>query len=245
MTITYQPSAAGISWLVLSEVLSNREEMAEDLLKLSAENSKVQINLSEATADQTLKELSAAAEGQRQNAIFTLSGAGAGIGLSIGTFAGAIATRPQEETSSVKNSIELEEKSSLPPLSKIDDQLGEVELQGENKPAPTSSTSKEPTEEKETKQPQASPLHRYLTDHGYLLANTTQTGIQSLGGLQQAKYTAIQAEEKSLEVIAQGIASVMNTQGGMLSSAVGSSDTFFNNTEGAITTIIQVSAIRG
>ncbi len=258
MTITYQPSAAGISWLTLSQTLASRAQMEKDLLALSSANSKVQISMTENSSDQTLKELKAAAEGQKQGAYFTLAGSVLGAVASGGTYFGVIKGMPQEETptSTVTSSIKLEDEAEVeePTNSlKLEEmetpEIGSAQVVGQNESssqAPASPAKETAADAKKENTPssQQTTLSRYFTEHGSILSQFTNTSITSLGNIQQAKYTAIQAEEKSLEVIAQGLASVMGAQGGMLSSAIGSSDASFNNTESAITTITQVSAIR-
>jgi len=83
MTIQYQPGAAGISWLALCDTIKNRAEMQKELLELSAVNSKVQIDMTKLTADQSKNELDNQANGLFASGIGGLVGAGLS-GLSMG-----------------------------------------------------------------------------------------------------------------------------------------------------------------
>ena len=71
------------------------------------------------------------------------------------------------------------------------------------------------------------------------------SGIAAGGQIMQSNATLAQAKAKQIEALAQGLSSVMNAQGQMLSSAISGCDNSMNNTESTITTIIQVSAVRG
>ncbi|MGH2638998.1 MAG: hypothetical protein ACRDF4_06930 [Rhabdochlamydiaceae bacterium] len=249
MTFAYQPSAAGISWLTLAQTLDSRTEMEKDLLALSAENSEVQINMTQTSADQTFNELTAQANGQEQNAIFTMTGGAAGIVASVASLAGSIATRPVGENSTIKSTVgveQVEDKSSTlnAPKPLETQPSGSARVTAQNEPSSASPAKATPAADKSSSNPRSTPLHEYLVNHGMLLSQSLSSAIKSFGDMQQAKYTMDQAAAKRLEVLAQGLSTVMNAQGQMLSSAVGSADTYFNNLESAFTTIIQVSAVR-
>lgn len=263
MTFTYAPSAAGISWIDLSETINQRMEMQEKLLELSKNTTAIQCNLTSETSDQTMNELMAQAQGIEDAANASIGGAAAGIFVSVGSLGLALKTMPTSESQTLTNDVGVAEKPVLPgsnttemeDLTPPNPTPGSVQLEAQNtasSPAPTSSTSTNtqsgaPSNNETGGRTTAvrAQMNKYFSEHGSVLAQTVNSGISASGQASQADETRKQAIAKSIEAAAQGIAAVMNQQQSMLSSSIGSTDTSFNNTEGTITTIIQVSAVRG
>lgn len=245
MTFAYQPSAAGISWLSMCQNTVSTMEREQALLALSATTTDVQTTLTLTNSTQTLKELNDQAQGMEQSAWCSMGGAIGGMLTSLGTGIGTALNSPKT-TTPAENDITVTEKNINPAnesgieMSEMRDN-GAASLDAQNPSPTTASTaaSKPAAEEK------GSALQNYLSSHGSYLSSFVNSGGQAIGNIQQAAYTQKQAQDKALETIAEGIASVMSSMQGMLTSAISSCDTFFNNTEGNFTTIIQVSAVRG
>lgn len=245
MTLSYQPSAAGISWLSMCQNTVSTMEREQALLALSATTTDVQTTLTLTDSTQTLKELNDQAQGMEQSAWYSIGGAIGGMLTSLGTGIGTALTSPKNPTVA-ENEITVTEKnlntgneSELENLGVQNN--GAASVEGQN----TSATTAETTTAKPAAEEKGSALQNYLSSHGSYLSSFVNSGIQAIGNTQQASYTEKQAQDKALEAVAQGIASVMNSMQGMTAAAISSCDTFFNNTEGNFTTIIQVSAVRG
>lgn len=262
MTLTYQPSAAGISWLALTQSIDQRMQMEQDLLELSKNSTKVQCDMTSATSTQTFNELTYQASGLEAAANASMSGAIVGGVVSLGTLAGALGTMPRSPSQTItndigiegqtpkaitaSNEIEMEEMSTSVPGKAVVSGTNTAP-QSTNAPASTNTQAGAPSNSEAggNTSPVRNQLNRYLTEHGTVLSQTFSQSINSAGQMTQADYTRKQAIAKSIEVAAQQIAQVMNQQQSMLSSSISSADTFANNTEGTFTTIIQVSAVRG
>ncbi len=248
MTLQYQPSAAGISWLTMCESLNSRMQMEQDLLDISATTTAIQANLTGVSSNQTLAELNDQASGLRQQANMQILGAALGIVTSVGTYGLGLGLLKSPANTS-ENTMGLKQQT---------EELGDVELStfksnaepisatvdaqpASTSDAPAATTATKAASEEQTMSPHA----RMLLEHGTTIGGMIQSGINAGGQSLQAQATAKQAQDKALEVEAQGIASVMNSQQQMTAANINSCDTFFNNTEGNFTTIIQVSAVRG
>ncbi len=270
MTFTYAPSAAGISWLALTQTIDQRMQMEQDLLKLSETSTNVQCNMTKASSEQTFQELTASAQGLENSAWANIGGAGAGIVMSGVSLAGALKTMPTSEAQTINQDVGIAAKptnllasnevemTEMKPIAVPPSTGGTVQVNSANtntppqnsnpsSSTPTNTQSGAPSNNEtggKTTQGTAT-WHNFWTNHGNTLSTAlTQTG-SATGTMLQADATHKQAIAKSIEVAAQGIAQVMNQQQSMLSSSISGADTFFNNTEGTFTTIIQVSAVRG
>lgn len=262
MTFSYQPSAAGISWLSMSSAMDQRMQMEQDLLKINSEGTKVQCNMTQTSSEQTLNELNAQADGIQKSAIGTMTGAFAGMAVSVGSFIGAYKTMPTEESQTTTNKVTIEKvdegtsvvgKPSSQLSSNVEPVEGTASINGQNGTSGNvQETKSQTTPAKDTNNanggkttPSRAAWNNFWTSNGRELSNLVSTVGSSSGSMLQADETRKQAIAKSIAVATQGIADVMKQQQGMLSSAIGSCDTSFNNTEGTFTTIIQVSAVRG
>ncbi len=247
MTLQYQPSAAGISWLTMCESLNSRMQMEQDLLDISATTTAIQANLTGVSSNQTLAELNDQASGLQQQAWMQISGAVLGIATSLGTYGLGLgllknSANTSENTVGLKQQTEELGDVELSPL-KSNGEAISAEVGGQL--ASTSEGTGAPAAKAASEEQTMNPHARMLMEHGTTIGGMFQSGINAGGQVLQAQATAKQAQDKALEVEAQGIASVMNSQQQMTAANINSCDTFFNNTEGNFTTIIQVSAVRG
>ncbi len=249
MTLQYQPSAAGISWLTMCENLSNRMQMEQEFLAISATTTGIQAELTTLSSTQTLAELNDQANGLQQQANMQIAGAAVGIVTSLGTFSLGLGLSKNSSTNTNESSVTVEQKQNAPVASPPLNQDGtpisatvdvqpspNPDVKGTGTPAATNAASQE----------QTMSLHaKMLLEHGTTIGGMLQSGMNAGGQSLQAQATAKQAQDKALEVEAQGIASVMNSQQQMTAANINSCDTFYNNAEGNFTTVIQVSAVRG
>ena len=256
MTFAYQPSAAGISWLTLCQTLDSRAIMEKELMKLSGTNSQVQIDMTKSTADSTLEDLTKQADGQAANAYFTMGAAAAGIATSVGTSIGSIMTMPTkpatgETTTSIGLTKNQSSENVSSELKNLNPPQGTAQIVAQNTTTattetntPSGNTNVAPADANQTLPPRSG-WNVLWTEHGSSLSQSLNAGIKAGGDIALSNYTLAQAKAKQMEALAGGIKTVMDAQGQMLSSAISGCDNSMNNTESTITTIIQVSAVRG
>lgn len=249
MTLQYQPSAAGISWLTMCENLSNRMQMEQEFLAISATTTGIQAELTTLSSTQTLAELNDQANGLQQQANMQIAGAAVGIVTSLGTFSLGLGLSKNSSTNTSEETVGLQQQSAPKPQNLLEPesesftnpQSAEVVAQSTSTSEGTGTTATKAASEEQTMS-----LHaKMLLEHGTTIGGMLQSGMNAGGQSLQAQATAKQAQDKALEVEAQGIASVMNSQQQMTAANINSCDTFYNNAEGNFTTVIQVSAVRG
>ena len=259
MTIQYQASAAGISWMALCEALRGRAEMQQALLELSSTNTAVQLQMTKVSADDELKQGIDQANGMWYAALGQILGGGFSALSSIGMYkAQTYLYKKATGLTAGNEEIEMDAKKlSSPPASpRAEDvplvQGGSASIEGQNEKAPVNTVVKKEDSEKEDSESNLTPpqkaLHRqarFFDTHGQTLAGAINSAFTSTGSFLNSKWVSQQAADKADQTLQTGLAGIMKAQNDMVSAAISSNDSYSNNTEQAITTIISVSAVRG
>lgn len=251
MTIQYQASAAGISWMALCEALKGRAEMQQALLELSSTNTAVQLQMTKVSADDELNQLMDQANGQWYAALGQITGAVAGAASSIGMYARQTNLLGQSSKLSqgVENEIEMKELAPVAPrVEEVPLVDGSASIEGNLETAPVKA---QPVKQDDS-EPKLTPAQqelqrkaRFYDTHGQTLAGAVNSVFTSAGSFLNSKWISQQAAHKADETLQTGLAGIMKAQNDMVSAAISSNDSFSGNTEQAITTIINVSAVRG
>ncbi len=267
MTIKYEPSAAGLSWLALSQALNSRAQMEQNVFSLYASNTDMMLTETKCQADNAQIELTNQAKSQSLGGWLAMGGSTAGLamtGLSCGmeVFNQNKAVAAGNITSSKMDLTETDEvaqpanpngndgaavNAQNGPL-QVDDG---AEVQGQ-------ANSAELEEEEETENSKKKKADKQTPEQKQVLRNAdwwsqnsnTFSSIanqflgQGVAGVAQAPYTTNQADAKRVETTAQGLSAVFNSQGGLMTTVLQSCDSYMQGTNGTISTITQVSAIR-
>ena len=251
MTIQYQASAAGISWMALCEALRGRAEMQQALLELSSTNTAVQLQMTKVSADDELNQLMDQANGQMWAAIGQITGAVAGAASSIGMYARQtnLLSKADALGKGVDTDIEMKELAPVAPhLDDVPLVGGSANVEGSLEAAPVKAQSVK----KEDSEPKLTPAQqelqrsaRFYDTHGQTLSNAATSLFNSAGAFANSTFISQQAARKADETLQTGLAGIMKAQNDMVSAAISSNDSYSSNTEQAITTIINVSAVRG
>ncbi len=258
MTFTYQTSAAGISWLALAAALDSQAQRQKDLLNLYSNNCNVAIQETQVNANAAFDELSHEAQGEQAQGIAGLCGVAAGSITAIGSYGMEMShlKAAQEIESPTKNSIGVSQKNT--PSTTEDIELEEVSTSAKVNVEPSNSENSKSgntpnntqgdTSKTNKTNPEADMRRNKAMWWQQQASNFTgfsnQIGTSS-GNIADAQFKAEAAKAKRDEALAAGIAQVMNAQGQVLTSGTDGTNTQMNNTENTISTIIQISAIRG
>jgi hypothetical protein len=84
-----------------------------------------------------------------------------------------------------------------------------------------------------------------LRIHGNAKQQMASHTAQGLANAVQYKYIKQKGEDQAAQYLAQGLGNVLNTETSQMASAISSCDNNMQSTNGVISTIIQVSAVRG
>lgn len=262
MSIKYEPSAAAISWLTLSDALKSRAFMEEALftmfantMKVSLEQTLNQSKFAKATAaDEALKTL--------EGGVFQIVGGATSIGMSaytgnqadklldeakgIGTKTTEVGyvEKPLNETPSPKPPVSNTDKTE--PFKEeqavIEGKLGQsTEETNKTQTEADETQVKADKEERDKLQNQA----KQLRDTGHTYANSINQAIQGLGSTAQFFAINQQGKDQAAQILAKGLNEMFNTETSQVSSAISGCDDAMKNTNSTLQTIIGVSAVRG
>lgn len=258
MTIKYEPSAAAISWLTLSDALKSRSLMEEALFSMFASTMKVSI-------DQTLSQSIYAKNTAADEAKQTLAGGLAQIvggGLSLGITASfgnkAENLRNQaKEIGATDTEFSFKEVGPAKPL--ISDQeielktFGEEQAELEVDPKNTKQTAKETSSEEYRNQVKAEKAEKanlnreakQKVQEAHSYSQAVNSFSQGIGAVIQAHYINQKGQDQAASAIAQGLGKVFDTETSQVNSIIQSCDSAMSSTNNVLQTIISVSAVRG